>query len=365
MVALLVGGVTFTATAKTVDLTVNGEESTVRTHADTVGEVVAEAGVEVDDLDVVSPAVDEPVTDGLDVAVRHARLLTLTVDGTESSRVTTEQTLGAALTALGIDTEGTWVSLDLDAEVPVEGLTVEVRTPKNVTLVVGGESTQVSSTAGTVGGLLDERDVEVRERDEVGPTLSAPLRDGMTVSVVRIDERVETVRVQVPAPVTYVDDSSLYNGTTKVVRAGSPGLVEREVRVVLVDGVAEQEEVLSERVISEPEVRVIARGTKTPPPAPVASTPSTTSSGSSVSAPSGTGGLNWAALARCESGGNPRAVSASGTYRGLYQFSMSTWRGVGGVGDPIDASPAEQTNRAQILYSRSGASPWPHCGRYL
>ena len=363
MVALLVGGVAFTATAKTVDLTVNGEESTVRTHAQTVGEVVAEAGVEVDDLDVVRPTVDERVTDGLEVEVSHARLLTLTVDGVESSRVTTEQTLGAALAARGVDTEGTWVSLDLDTEIPVEGLTVEIRTPKNVTLVVGGESSEVSSTAGTVGELLDERDVEVRERDQVGPTLTAPLRDGMTVSVVRIDERLETVRVQVPAPVTYVDDGSLYRGTTKVVRAGSPGLVEREVRVVLVDGVAEQEEVLSERVISEPEVRVIARGTKTPPPAPAASTASR--GGSSVSAPSGTGGLNWAALARCESGGNPRAVSASGTYRGLYQFSMSTWRGVGGVGDPIDASPAEQTNRAQILYSRSGASPWPHCGRYL
>jgi resuscitation-promoting factor RpfB len=76
-------------------------------------------------------------------------------------------------------------------------------------------------------------------------------------------------------------------------------------------------------------------------------------------------GLNWSALARCESGGNPRAVSSGGTYRGLYQFTMGTWHSVGGSGDPIDASSNEQTYRAQVLYRRSGDSAWPTCGHYL
>ena len=43
----------------------------------------------------------------------------------------------------------------------------------------------------------------------------------------------------------------------------------------------------------------------------------------------------------------------------------STWHSVGGSGDPIDASPAEQTKRAQILYNRTGPSSWPVCGRRL
>ena len=76
-------------------------------------------------------------------------------------------------------------------------------------------------------------------------------------------------------------------------------------------------------------------------------------------------GLNWAALAECESGGNPRAVSPNGTYRGLYQFDLSTWRSVGGSGDPIDASSAEQTRRAQLLFAERGRSPWPVCGKRL
>ncbi|UUY06140.1 transglycosylase family protein [Svornostia abyssi] len=62
-------------------------------------------------------------------------------------------------------------------------------------------------------------------------------------------------------------------------------------------------------------------------------------------------------------GGNPRAISANGMYRGKYQFSRATWRTVGGKGDPAAASEAEQDRRAAILYRRSGPAPWPVCGR--
>jgi hypothetical protein len=67
-------------------------------------------------------------------------------------------------------------------------------------------------------------------------------------------------------------------------------------------------------------------------------------------------------IAFCESKGNPRAVSASGTFRGKYQFNYGTWRAVGGHGDPASAPEAEQDLRAAILLKRSGRSPWPVCG---
>lgn len=68
------------------------------------------------------------------------------------------------------------------------------------------------------------------------------------------------------------------------------------------------------------------------------------------------------AIASCESGGNPRAVSSNGMYRGKYQFSTATWAGVGGTGDPAAASEAEQDKRAAMLYARSGPGQWPVCG---
>ena len=74
--------------------------------------------------------------------------------------------------------------------------------------------------------------------------------------------------------------------------------------------------------------------------------------------------LNWKALARCEAGGNPRAANPAGYY-GLYQFTVATWRGVGGHGYPNHASRGEQTLRAKKLFQRAGSSPWPTCGRLL
>jgi len=68
------------------------------------------------------------------------------------------------------------------------------------------------------------------------------------------------------------------------------------------------------------------------------------------------------AIGACESGGDPTAVSADGTYRGKYQFDYGTWESVGGSGDPAAASEAEQDYRAALLYARSGSSPWPVCG---
>lgn len=68
------------------------------------------------------------------------------------------------------------------------------------------------------------------------------------------------------------------------------------------------------------------------------------------------------AIAECESGGDPTIVSSDGSYRGKYQFSVSTWETVGGSGDPAAAPEAEQDYRAALLYAQSGSSPWPVCG---
>jgi peptidoglycan hydrolase-like protein with peptidoglycan-binding domain len=66
-------------------------------------------------------------------------------------------------------------------------------------------------------------------------------------------------------------------------------------------------------------------------------------------------------IALCESGGNPRAISPGGRYRGKYQFSRATWRALGGHGDPARASEATQDAMAAKLLAQRGTSPWPSC----
>jgi hypothetical protein len=45
------------------------------------------------------------------------------------------------------------------------------------------------------------------------------------------------------------------------------------------------------------------------------------------------GGVNWDAVASCESGGNWHIATGNGYYGGL-QFTMSTWHANGGRGSP-------------------------------
>jgi peptidoglycan hydrolase-like protein with peptidoglycan-binding domain len=66
-------------------------------------------------------------------------------------------------------------------------------------------------------------------------------------------------------------------------------------------------------------------------------------------------------IAQCESGGNPRAISSSGQYRGKYQFDQATWERWGGSGDPAQAPESAQDRVALKLYNARGTAPWPNC----
>src|SRR5262245_22820946 len=59
-------------------------------------------------------------------------------------------------------------------------------------------------------------------------------------------------------------------------------------------------------------------------------------------------------IAQCESGGDPTAVSPDGRYRGKYQFTRSTWKAMGGTGDPAAAPEWLQDRLALKLYRLRG-----------
>ncbi|MET4432604.1 hypothetical protein ABIA65_005926 [Mycolicibacterium sp. 624] len=73
-------------------------------------------------------------------------------------------------------------------------------------------------------------------------------------------------------------------------------------------------------------------------------------------------GVNWDAVASCESGGNWAINTGNGYYGGL-QFNLGTWRSNGGSGSPHQASREEQIRVANNVLKSQGIGAWPVCGR--
>jgi hypothetical protein len=84
--------------------------------------------------------------------------------------------------------------------------------------------------------------------------------------------------------------------------------------------------------------------------------------------PPSTSGINWMAIAQCESGGN---WSTNSTYDGGLQFHPDTWIAAGGgqyAPYAYEATPEQQIATAQRWVNMTGcvqcSSGWPNCGRF-
>lgn len=212
-----------------------------------------------------------------------------------------------------------------------------------------GCASSVMTTARTVDGALEQAKVTVGAHDIVRPGLSATPRAGMGIHVVRVRTRIVHEKVTLHSTTIRKADAHLAKGHSKVVRKGHTGIAKQTYKVVLHDGKEHSRKLIKRTVVKAPLATIVHYGTKK----------------AASRSKRGVDSLNWHALAVCESGDNPRAVGGGGSYFGLYQFTVGTWHSVGGSGNPKDASRAEQTKRAKILYGRRGASPWPVCGSKL
>ena len=143
----------------------------------------------------------------------------------------------------------------------------------------------------------------------------------------------------VPAPVEKVKTNALYEGQSKVVTAGAPGVRDVTYRVVRRNGKVVRRVVISQDVTTEPTTKVVKVGTK---PTPESANPV------------------WDRLAQCEAGGNWHINTGNGYYGGL-QFDYGSWRANGGAdfAPRADlASRAEQITVANRYYAKAGLAPW-------
>jgi uncharacterized protein YabE (DUF348 family) len=348
LLGLVGGSLAFFVAQKSVTLTVDGQLRTVGTYASTVAEVLGEEGLEPAAHDVLLPSADQAIEDGDVVVLSRARPLELTVDGVSREVYVTALSVDEALEQLGFRAEGLVLSVSRDERLPLQGMQLTITTPKDIVLVADGQERVVTTTAATAGDLLAEQGIALSETDRTSLYLDQGLLNRMRLQVYRVQVSEVTETLEIDYETVETPDATAFTGDKKVTVPGVEGEKVVVYRVTVVDGVETARETLSTEVTREPVARQVTVGTKARP----ANKPAAD-------------GLNWAALANCESGGRPNAVSSTGKYRGMYQFSQSTWNSVGGTGDPAAASADEQTYRAQLLYNRSGAGQWPHCGRLL
>jgi uncharacterized protein YabE (DUF348 family) len=341
----LVGGVlAYFLAQKTVTLTVDGQVRHVSTYADTVGEVLDQAGLQTTSHDVVLPAPAQPVGDGGAIVVNRARPLELTVDGVQRQVYVTALSVDGALAQLGIRADGLVLSASRSERLPLQGMQLTITTPKTVVLLVDGQQKTVTTTAATAADLLREQGIVLGPTDRTSLYPQQALLDRMRLQVFRVTVTEVKGTTAIAHKRIETKDPNAFVGHTTVTRPGSDGTLVTLYRVTSTDGRVSSKDVLRTAVTKAPVDELVTVGSKALPAGPG-------------------NGLNWAALARCESGGNPRAVNPAGYY-GLYQFSLSTWASVGGSGNPINASVGEQTARAQALFARGGAGQWG-CGRHL
>jgi resuscitation-promoting factor RpfB len=333
---------------KTVHLTVDGQERTIHTFDGKVADVLKAQGIHTDGHDQVAPAPGESLVDGEQISVRYGRQLDVSVDGKTQQIWSTATTVQEALGDLGVRGANPYLSVNRDQAIGRQGLSFQVRTQRHVNILVDGRSIPVDTTAQTVADALTQAGVTLAGQDTAAPDPASFPTDGENITVQRVTGTQETKQVAIDYSTTEQSDPSAYVGSRTTVSQGVPGVQQVVYAYLTINGVKQPPKIISKTITKAPVNAVVKVGTKAVP-----------------NTVAGADGLNWAAVAQCESGGNPKSVGGGGLYFGLYQFSVSTWAAMGGSGLPSNATPAEQTYRAKLLYVRSGAGQWPVCGRNL
>lgn len=335
------GGAMALAMDKDVTVDVDGHEQHVRTYASTVGDVLRGQGIQVGAHDALSPSPAAAVADGGKIVLDRGRLVRLVVDGVPQEQWTRATSVGDALRELKLS--GSWTSTGTNTQIPLDGTTIELRTPKSVTLIDGANApVQLTTTDLTVGDLLKERGIVIGPDDSVNPGLDVKITDGTQVMVSRTGITVVNVTQPIPPPVQKIEDPNTDMGFQTVLNPGRAGEGIYTMRITQVNGQESKREQLALKVLTPPVPRVVRVGTRPVPDEVV-----------------------WERIAMCESSGNWHINTGNGYYGGL-QFNQMTWDSNGGqmYAPRADlATKEQQIAIADKVRAGRGYEPWECAGK--
>ncbi|WP_407272215.1 ubiquitin-like domain-containing protein [Radiobacillus sp. PE A8.2] len=264
IIALLAFGsmVVYQLTKAEVTVVQNDEETTVRTHANTVEELLEELNIEAADHDKLSHKLEENITSGMEVTYTKAKKVVVSIDGKEQEYYTTQETVGSFFAEKEMNfTEHDNVSLANNAAIE-NGLAIEIQQAFQVTVNDGGEEQTIWTTGGNVENLLSENNIKLGELDRLEPELTANLSKDTSISITRVEKVTDIIEESKDYTVVKKNDSSIDKGKEQVVSPGENGVITKTFEVTLENGKEVSRELVSEEVTKESEQRVVAVGTK-------------------------------------------------------------------------------------------------------
>jgi 3D (Asp-Asp-Asp) domain-containing protein len=235
-----------------------------------------------------------------------------------------EETVAQALAGLGIRLN----SRDLVNPAPqsqlVNGMHIYLTRAKSVRLIAGAAESLIYTRADTIGALMAELGIEIQGTDRIFPGLDEPVRRGMSVSFVTFRDGVEFTEDALAYETVVEYDASMLQGQRQVVQAGVDGYVRRQYQVTHLNG-QELERVLVDETWVWPTNEILAVGTRvpvTPAPtrAPVVSQPSVSFEGMSC-VRSMNVYATWYTAA--SSGGSGTTATGTAVYKGIVAVDPS------------------------------------------
>lgn len=347
LATLLVGGGVAWTAKKDVILDVNGEQRTIATLSGTVDGALRQADVDLSARDMVTPSPDTHLEDGQVITIRAIRPVALIIDGKEQNVDTTALTVDELVDELPAVTTADKLSASPNTRIPREGLTLDVTTPKEITINDGGAITQVKVPAKTISDVLAAQGITLGAEDIIDPTPTSAASNGQAITITRIRTDVISETNPYEAEAITVEDPTMDEGEQVVEVQGKPGTRKTVREVRYENGQQVSSTIVSEEDLVPAVATTVKVGTKPAAPA----------------APSVAGGSVWDMLAQCESTGNWAINTGNGFFGGL-QFTPSTWLGFGGGEYAPSAHLAtreQQIAIAQKVQAVQGWGAWPAC----
>lgn len=191
-----------------------------------------------------------------------------------------------------------------------DGMVITIKSAMSVTLNVDGKSTKYAIYQGTVKDLISLAQITLGDDDYTVPAMNEKLQANMSVTVYRVETKLQTVKEQTNYRTVAENDDSMTKGTQVVASKGVKGEDEVTYEVKYVNGKEESKTELIRKTVSKPVDEVVKIGTKKLNGADVTSNGVTSKNGYTVGQTITGRYTHYCACATCN--GNSNGITSSG-----------------------------------------------------